>query len=357
MKNQNETDQAPSDEMSFISHLLELRDRLLRIVLAVIIVFLCLFYFANDLYTYLAGPLLKHMPKGSQMIAIDVASPFLTPFKLALVASIFLSMPYILYQLWKFVAPGLYQHERRMAAPLVLVSSLLFYLGMAFAYFVVFPLVFGFLTGTAPKGVSVMTDITRYLDFVLTIFFAFGIAFQVPIATILLVWSGVTTPEKLVSKRPYVIVAAFVIGMVLTPPDVISQTLLAVPMWVLFELGVMFARFYVPSRDDDNVEDVDEDTSIQGGSAMAAAGSAAVHAGVETEEDTNDSGHGEYEPVQDEDIEDEFDRIDREMQALMPDEPGPNKDDTPQDKDDNDTDSEDKEGEDKEGEDKDKNKD
>ena len=225
------------EEMGFITHLLELRDRLLRMVLCVIIVFLGIFYFSNDLYSYVAGPLMKHMPEGSQMIAIDVASPFLTPFKLSMMASIFLSMPFILYQLWSFVAPGLYKHERRLAAPLVVASSILFYLGMLFAYYVVFPLVFGFLTGTAPEGVSVMTDISRYLDFVLTIFFAFGLAFQVPVATILLVWSGATTPENLVTKRPYIIVGAFVIGMVLTPPDIISQTLLAIPMWISVSSG------------------------------------------------------------------------------------------------------------------------
>ncbi len=250
------------EEMGFMTHLLELRDRLMRMVLAIIVVFLAIFYFSNDLYSYVAGPLMKHMPEGSQMIAIDVASPFLTPFKLSMMASIFISMPYILYQLWGFVAPGLYRNERRMAAPLVFASSVLFYTGMAFAYYVVFPLVFGFLTGTAPEGVSVMTDISRYLDFVSTIFFAFGAAFQVPVATILLVWSGATTPDKLVTKRPYIIVGAFVIGMILTPPDIISQTLLAIPMWILFEVGIFFARIYVPAREAEEDEDEDEGNSI-----------------------------------------------------------------------------------------------
>jgi len=245
---QDDARAAAAAEQTFLSHLVELRDRLLRVVLVVILIFLGLFSFANDLYTLLAGPLLKHLPENSSMIATEVASPFLTPFKLALVCSIFIAIPYILYQLWSFIAPGLYKEERRLAMPLVLSSTVLFYAGMAFAYFVVFPLVFGFLVGIAPEGVAVMTDISRYLDFVLKLFFAFGIAFEVPIATILLVWAGITTPEKLAAKRPYIIVGAFVLGMLLTPPDVISQTLLAIPMWILFELGVWFSRSFVKAR-------------------------------------------------------------------------------------------------------------
>jgi sec-independent protein translocase protein TatC len=228
----------------------------------VILILVVLFGFANELYTYLATPLLKHMPQGSSMVAIEVASPFLTPFKLVLVASIFIAMPYLLYQFWAFVAPGLYDRERRMVMPLLFSSIVLFYAGMAFAYFVVFPLVFGFLTGVAPEGVSVMTDISKYLDFVLKLFFAFGIAFEVPIATILLVWMGMTTPESLAKKRPYIIVGAFVMGMLLTPPDMISQTLLAVPMWILFELGVIFSRYFVPERDEEEAEpEPEEDDS------------------------------------------------------------------------------------------------
>ncbi len=234
--------------MPFIEHLIELRSRLLRIVAVVLVAFLGLAPFADQIYTYLAGPLLKHLPDDSTMIAIDVASPFLTPFKLALVVAIFGTLPVILYQVWGFVAPGLYRHEKRLLLPLLVASTLLFYAGAAFAYFVVLPLVFQFMTATAPQGVAVMTDISRYLDFILTLFFAFGIAFEVPIATILLVWSGITTRESLARKRPYVIVAAFVIGMLLTPPDVISQTLLAVPMWILYELGLLFSRPFVPDR-------------------------------------------------------------------------------------------------------------
>lgn len=238
----------PEQGQSFISHLLELRDRLLRMILGILALFLLLFPFANDIYHFVAAPLLAILPEGTQMIATQVASPFLTPFKLSLVAAVFLAMPWILYQLWTFVAPGLYQHEKRLALPLLASSVLLFYLGMAFAYFIVFPLIFGFMVSVTPEGVTMMTDISSYLDFVLTLFFAFGVAFEVPIATVLLVTTGITTPESLVAKRPYIVVAAFVIGMLLTPPDIFSQTLLAIPMWLLFEAGVFFSRYIIASR-------------------------------------------------------------------------------------------------------------
>lgn len=233
-------------EQPFVAHLIELRDRLLRVVLVVIVIFLGLMPFANWLFTQLAGPLTAHLPEDSSLIAIEVASPFLTPFKLAMVVAIFAAMPYILYQGWSFIAPGLYKHEKQRVMPLMVSSTLLFYLGAAFAYFVVFPLVFGFLTKSAPEGVAVMTDISRYLDFVLTLFFAFGLAFEVPVATVLLVWSGAVTPAALREKRPYIIVAAFIAGMLLTPPDIISQTLLAVPMWILFEVGVFMSERFKP---------------------------------------------------------------------------------------------------------------
>ncbi|NJD08779.1 MAG: twin-arginine translocase subunit TatC [Methylococcaceae bacterium] len=238
-------------EQPFLSHLVELRDRLLKAIAAVLVLFLGLAFYANPIYSYLAGPLLQHLPAGTQMIAIEVASPFLTPFKLTLVVALFLAVPFVLYQAWAFIAPGLYRHERRMVLPLLLSSTILFYCGVAFAYYVVLPLVFGFLTTAAPVGVTVMTDITQYLDFILTIFFAFGICFEVPIATILLIWSGVVSREALVDKRPYVIVLAFFVGAVLTPPDVVSQTLLAVPMWLLFELGLWFSRFFKPGEEQD----------------------------------------------------------------------------------------------------------
>jgi sec-independent protein translocase protein TatC len=261
------------DEQPFISHLVELRDRLLRVVLVVVVIFLGLTPFANWLFSRLAGPLTRHLPEGSSMIAIEVASPFFTPFKLAMMVAIFAAMPYILYQAWAFIAPGLYRHERKRVFPLLVSSTALFYLGAAFAYFVVFPLVFGFLTKTAPEGVAVMTDISRYLDFVLTLFFAFGIAFEVPVATVLLVWTGAVSPESLRAKRAYIIVGAFVIGMLLTPPDIISQTLLAVPMWLLFEVGVFMSTRFAP---------------------------------------TPEQPHQEYEPMSEQDMERELDNIEQE---------------------------------------------
>ncbi|MDH5358323.1 MAG: twin-arginine translocase subunit TatC [Gammaproteobacteria bacterium] len=238
-----------SEQLPLMSHLLELRDRLLRGVLAILLVAVCLMPFSNDLYHFLSEPLLRHLPETSTMIATEVASPFLTPFKLTLSTAILLSIPVLLYQLWAFIAPGLYASERKFVFPLLFASTALFFLGIIFAYFVVFPLIFGFLTQAAPEGVAVMTDISSYLDFVLKLFFAFGLAFEVPIATILLVWTGVSTIESLAEKRPYIIVGAFVIGMLLTPPDVISQTLLALPVWLLFELGLLCAR-WLPKKTD-----------------------------------------------------------------------------------------------------------
>ncbi len=240
-------------EQTFISHLIELRNRLLKVVLCVLLVFLALTFYANKIYSLVAEPLLRFLPKNSSMIAIDVASPFLTPFKLALIVAVFISIPVILYQFWAFVAPGLYKHERRMVLPLLVGSTFLFYAGVAFAYFVVFPLVFGFLTATAPVGVAVMTDISKYLDFALTMFLAFGICFEVPIFTIVMVWTGLVTPAQLAEQRPYVIVGAFIIGMFLTPPDAVSQTMLALPMWLLFEVGLLFSRLVVRKPEDETV--------------------------------------------------------------------------------------------------------
>ncbi|RME34316.1 MAG: twin-arginine translocase subunit TatC [Gammaproteobacteria bacterium] len=246
----SETPEVPEEQQGqpLIAHLLELRERLLHSVLCVLLVFLCLFWFANDLYAWLARPLLEKLPAGASMIATEVAAPFLAPFKLTLVVSIFLSVPFLLYQAWAFIAPGLYRHERRLVLPLLVSSTVLFYLGIAFAYFVVFPLIFAFFTSTAPSGVAVMTDISRYLDFVLKLFFAFGLAFEVPVAVFLLARTGVISADDLAAKRPYVVVASFVIGMLLTPPDVISQVLLAVPIWLLFELGLVMARRFGGSR-------------------------------------------------------------------------------------------------------------
>lgn len=247
MSDHPETDR----EQTFLEHLVELRSRLLKACLAVVIVLVALLPFSRQLYNYLAGPLLAQMPEGSSMIAIDVASPFLAPFKLTLLLSLVVSIPVVLYQVWAFVAPALFQHEKRLAKPLLFSSVFLFYAGCAFAFFVVFPLVFGFMNRIAPEGVAVMTDINRYLDFVIALFLAFGIAFEVPIATIILVATGLTTPEKLGKARPYVVVGAFAIGMLLTPPDVISQTLLAIPMWILYEVGIIMCRILLPHRTED----------------------------------------------------------------------------------------------------------
>lgn len=247
MSDRARTDRPQSDRpQSLLEHLVELRTRLLRVVVVVLLVLLALIPFASELFTFVAGPLLAHLPEGTSMIATEVASPFLTPFKLALVLAVFISMPLVLHQAWAFVAPGLYAQEQRFALPLLVSSIVLFYGGIAFVYWVVFPLAFAFFTAAAPVGVAVMTDISRYLDFVLTLCFAFGLAFQVPVATILLVRTGFTTPERLAAKRPYVLVGAFVIGMLLTPPDVISQTLLAVPMYLLYEAGILLSRWLVP---------------------------------------------------------------------------------------------------------------
>lgn len=238
-------------DMPLVAHLTELRSRLLRIVVVWLVIFAGLFYFANDLYAFISEPLRVYLPEGTSMIATDVASPFLTPFKLALVSALFLAMPFVLHQVWGFIAPGLYKHEKRLAVPLLASSIFLFYAGMAFAYYVVFPLVFGFFTSTAPAGVAVMTDINKYLDFVLTLFMAFGLAFEIPVATVLLVLSGAVDVPKLRRIRPYVVVGCFVIGMVLTPPDVISQALLAIPMWLLYEVGILFSLLAKPMKRSD----------------------------------------------------------------------------------------------------------
>lgn len=233
-----------AEENSLISHLVELRSRILKALLSVVIVFIPLAFFAQELYHLLAIPLLDAMPNNSQMIATDVAAPFFAPFKLAIVLAFFLAIPVVLYQIWGFVAPGLYRNEKKMIAPLLLSSTLLFYAGIAFAYFVVFPLAFAFFASIDLQGVAFTTDISSYLNFVLKLFFAFGIAFEIPVAIILMCWTGFTDAKSLRAKRPHVIVGVFVAGMLLTPPDVISQTLLAIPMWFLFEVGVIVGSIY-----------------------------------------------------------------------------------------------------------------
>jgi sec-independent protein translocase protein TatC len=241
---------ADNRELTLIDHLLELRTRLLRAVMAIGVVVIALAPFARQLYTALAEPLVRYLPEGSSMIAIDVASPFFAPFKLVLILGILIAMPAVIYQAWAFVAPGLYRHEQRLARPLLVASVLLFYAGCAFAYFAVFPVVFAFFTSMAPEGVEVMTDISRYLDFILTLFIAFGLAFQVPVATIVLVVLGITTTETLAKARGYVIVGAFLGAMLITPPDMISQTLLAIPVLLLYELGIIMARIMVRRTDE-----------------------------------------------------------------------------------------------------------
>ena len=246
-------------EMPLVAHLTELRTRLLRCVIAVLLMFAGLFYFAQDIYTIVSAPLRAYLPEGATMIATGVASPFLTPFKLTAWCSLFLAVPIILYQVWGFIAPGLYKHEKRIALPLLVSSIFLFYGGMAFAYFLVFPLIFHFFASVTPEGVAMMTDINEYLDFVLTLFFAFGVAFEIPVATFLVLWVGIVDIETLKKSRPYVIVGCFVVGMILTPPDIFSQTLLAVPMWMLFEVGLLFGGLVrkrgEPEADDEQPDD------------------------------------------------------------------------------------------------------
>ncbi|MBD2837332.1 twin-arginine translocase subunit TatC [Pseudomonas sp. JM0905a] len=253
------SDQKPEQdqEMPLVSHLTELRTRLLRCVAAIFLIFAGLFYFAQKIYTLVSAPLRQYLPEGATMIATDVASPFLTPFKLTMVVALFLAMPVILHQVWGFIAPGLYKHEKRIALPLLVSSIVLFYAGMAFAYFLVFPLIFHFFASVTPEGVSMMTDITSYLDFVMTLFFAFGVAFEIPVAVVLLIWIGVVDVAYLKRIRPYVIIGCFVVGMILTPPDIFSQTLLAVPMWLLFEVGVFFGGL-IRKRGDHPEDDTEE---------------------------------------------------------------------------------------------------
>lgn len=235
-------DDLVDQEQGFLSHLVELRERLVKIVVVVAVIFGCLFAFRNDIYIAFAAPLANQLGPDANIQTIDPAGSFFVPLKLVLMMSVFIAIPVLLYQVWAFVAPGLYRHEKRLVFPLLISSTALFYLGVAFAHFVVFPIVFAFFVGVAPEGVQVNTDINRYLDFAITLFFAFGIAFEVPVATVILVMTGITTPEQLVKARPYVFVGAFVVGMFLTPPDFISQTLLAIPMWLLYEVGIVFSR-------------------------------------------------------------------------------------------------------------------
>ena len=248
-----------SKEMTFVQHLVELRDILLRSVIAILVIFISIFPFANEVYSFIAAPIINVLPQGSNIIAIGVISPFLTPLKMALIMAVYLAMPYLLYQVWKFIAPALYKHERQMIVPLVVSSTILFYAGLLFSFYIVFPVIFGFLSSIGPSIVDFTPDIQYYLDFVLKVSFAFGIAFEVPIATILLIMFGITSIETLKKNRPYVVIGAFVLGMLLTPPDIISQTLIAIPMWLLFEAGLIFAPLFV-RKEKEGTETSDDDT-------------------------------------------------------------------------------------------------
>ncbi len=301
MAEQDHPEELEQEEQTLMDHLIELRDRLLHMVLAILIVFISLFAFSEDIFTIAAQPLLALMPEGTSMIATGVTSPFLVPFKLVLLLSVLLTIPYLLHQLWSFIAPGLYKHEKRMATPLLISSVVLFYCGIAFAYFVIFPILFGFFIGIAPEGVAVMTDIGQYLDFIIAIFLAFGIAFEVPVATFLLIAAGVTTVDKLAEKRPYIIIGAFVVGMMLTPPDVISQSLLAVPIWLLFELGLVASRIFLKDKEEENVIMQNDEFSL-------AEESPSIHKSDFPEDDHDEEGN----QLSDEDMEKLFDEIEQE---------------------------------------------
>ncbi len=300
----------PNDqEMTLVQHLLELRNSVTKSVIAIAVMFLILFPFANDIYTFIAEPLTRYLPDNTSMIAVGVASPFLTPFKLSLVLAIYLAMPFLLYQLWSFIAPALYSHEKQLVGPVLFFSSFLFYAGGAFSYFVVFPLVFGFLSQTAPEGVTIATDIALYLDFVIKMFFAFGLAFEVPVITVLLILTGMVKPKTMSHARPYVIVAAFVLGMLLTPPDIISQTLLAVPVWLLYELGIIIGTFILKRKGLDKEEAEAQETAYEHEpSSKSYQGSAQKFDRGFAEQNSKSSD--------DFDFDSEFDKIEREMAAL-----------------------------------------
>lgn len=305
---QTQDNQKMEHEQPFMAHLIELRDRVLRIVMVVLAIFMVLFFFANDLYHIVAEPLLEQLPDGSTMIATGVAAPFLTPFKLSLVASIFIAIPFIFYQFWTFVAPGLYNHEKRLALPLLASSIILFYGGILFSFYIVFPLMFAFFTATTPEGVAMMTDISQYLDFILKMFFAFGIAFEVPIVTIVLTLTGATNADKLAKKRPYVIVGSFVVGMLLTPPDIISQTLLAIPVWLLFELGIVFSRIIGNRKArEEAASDTKSNDNVEKSNNTSSSEEEEEQSSSTTSSDTDDVAR--YKPMTDEEMEAELDAI------------------------------------------------
>ena len=318
----------PEDkEMTLVQHLLDLKSSLTRSILAIIVIFLFLFPFANEIYNYISEPLTRYLPSDTSMIATAVASPFLTPFKLSFVLAIYIAMPFLLFQLWRFIAPALYKHERQLVAPILFFSSFLFYAGGAFAYYVVFPLVFGFLSTTAPDGVTIATDIALYLDFVIKMFFAFGLAFEVPVVTVLLIITGMAQPEKMSHARPYIVVGAFVLGMLLTPPDIISQTLLALPMWLLFELGLIVGTFVKKRRqaaaalreqaENEEYRNATNNDSSETKSAKPTSSTANENTSTNSETPEYEFDDRYADQVDDDlDWDEEFDKIDSEMSAL-----------------------------------------
>ncbi len=292
-------------DMTFVQHLIELRDKLLRSVLAILIVFAGLFPFANEVYSFIATPILSVLPSDNNIIAIGVISPFLTPLKMALIFAVYITMPYLLYQLWSFIAPALYRHEKQMILPLVVSSTILFYAGLLFSFYIVFPVIFGFLSSIGPSIVDFTPDIQYYLDFVLKVSFAFGVAFEVPIATILLIMFGVTTAEKLKNNRPYVVIGAFVLGMLLTPPDIISQTLIAIPMWLLFEAGLFFAPLF-------KRKPIEESNADESAAESATVSTAPGSAQNSTEKEDSDEWSDEEFDAEMDKIDAEFDQLDQQ---------------------------------------------
>ncbi|MCG8313382.1 MAG: twin-arginine translocase subunit TatC [Pseudomonadales bacterium] len=255
----------PKEEanMPLIEHLVELRDRILKALMLTLVIFAGLFYFANDIYNFVSLPIREQLPEGTTMIATDITATFFAPFKLTLVVAIFLAMPFILHQFWKFVSPGLYAHEKKLALPVLFLSVILFYSGIAFAHFVIFPLVMKFFTTIGPEFVSVTPDISQYLGIALKLFFAFGLAFEIPVVTMVLIWSGVASVETLSKQRPYIVVGCFIFGMLLTPPDPFSQSMLAIPMWMLFEVGLLFGRLGGKSKKNIDTEQTDKELEEQ----------------------------------------------------------------------------------------------
>ena len=294
------TSERKKEEMTFVQHLVELRDKLLHSVIAILLIFIGIFPFANEVYGFIAAPIISVLPSGTNIIAIGVISPFLTPLKMALIFAVYLAMPYLLFQIWSFIAPALYKHEKQMIVPLIVSSTILFYAGILFSFYVVFPVIFGFLSSVGPSIVDFTPDIQYYLDFVLKVSFAFGVAFEVPIATILLIMFNITTIENLKKNRPYVVIGAFVLGMLLTPPDIISQVLIAIPMWLLFEAGLIFAPMFKRKSPTEPTNDNDPTKPSKGSQ----------------KNDSDQNDESDDEDWDDEALDAEMDKIDGEFDKL-----------------------------------------